>query len=181
MQQFSSLFFDVYLQFDTFRPFSRPSSGAQWLQWQRLILPSYRGGSRAVFVVEPAGRPDHSYFNCTWCTDLQTLNCISVFSLFLQNQLSFCPYSILLTIHHFQNTNSNTRTVWLVCQPSESLDPYIISSSLYFDYCCVFFEILPTTDAIFLKVYPFLLGFCWFLILLGDLLRDFLHPRDLQS
>jgi len=26
-----------------FRTFSRPSSGAQWLQWQPLFLPSYRG------------------------------------------------------------------------------------------------------------------------------------------
>jgi len=33
------------------RAFSRPSSGAQWLQWQPLVLPSYRGDSRAVFVV----------------------------------------------------------------------------------------------------------------------------------
>jgi hypothetical protein len=32
-----------------FRVFSRPSSGAQWLQWQPLVLPSYRGDSRAVF------------------------------------------------------------------------------------------------------------------------------------
>jgi hypothetical protein len=34
-----------------FRAFPRPSSGAQWLQWQPLVLPSYRGDSRAVFVV----------------------------------------------------------------------------------------------------------------------------------
>jgi hypothetical protein len=34
-----------------FRAFSRPSSGAQWMQWQPLVLPSYRGDSRAVFVV----------------------------------------------------------------------------------------------------------------------------------
>jgi hypothetical protein len=40
-----------------FREFSRSSSGAQWLQWQPLVLPSYRGDSRAVFVVGPAGRP----------------------------------------------------------------------------------------------------------------------------
>jgi hypothetical protein len=40
-----------------FRAFSRPSSGAQWMQWQPLVLPSYRGDSRAVFVVGPAGRP----------------------------------------------------------------------------------------------------------------------------
>jgi hypothetical protein len=38
-----------------FRAFSRPSSGAQWLQWQPLVLPSYRGDSRAVFVVGPTG------------------------------------------------------------------------------------------------------------------------------
>ena len=37
------------------RAFSCPSSGAQWLQWQPLVLPSYRGDIRAVFVVGPAG------------------------------------------------------------------------------------------------------------------------------
>ena len=37
-----------------FRAFSRPSSGAQLLQWQPLVLPSYRGDSCAVFVVGPA-------------------------------------------------------------------------------------------------------------------------------
>jgi hypothetical protein len=31
-----------------FRAFSRLSSGVQWLQWPPLILPSYRGDSRAV-------------------------------------------------------------------------------------------------------------------------------------
>jgi hypothetical protein len=36
-----------------FRALSRPSSGAQRLQWQPLFLPSYRGDSRAVFVVGP--------------------------------------------------------------------------------------------------------------------------------
>jgi len=36
-----------------FRAFSRLSSGAQCLQWQPLVLPSYRGDSRAVFVVGP--------------------------------------------------------------------------------------------------------------------------------
>jgi hypothetical protein len=42
---------DVYLQLNMFRVFSCPSSGAQWVQWQPLVLPSYRGNSRAVFVV----------------------------------------------------------------------------------------------------------------------------------
>ena len=46
---------DVCLQLNMFRAFSRPSSGAQWLQWQPLVLPSYHGDSHAVFVVGPAG------------------------------------------------------------------------------------------------------------------------------
>jgi hypothetical protein len=37
-----------------FWAFSRPSSGARWLRWQPLVLLSYRGDSRAVFVVGPA-------------------------------------------------------------------------------------------------------------------------------
>jgi len=41
-----------------FRAFYRPSSGAQWLQWQPLVLPSYRDDSRAV-VRGRADRPDH--------------------------------------------------------------------------------------------------------------------------
>jgi hypothetical protein len=53
MQQFSSLFSDVYLQLNMFPEFSHPSSGAQRLQWHPLVLPSYRGDSRAVFVVGP--------------------------------------------------------------------------------------------------------------------------------
>jgi hypothetical protein len=56
---FSVYYPDVCLQLNMFRAFSRPSSGAQWLQWQPLVLSSYRGDSRAVFVVGPAGRPDH--------------------------------------------------------------------------------------------------------------------------
>ena len=43
----------IYLQVNMFRAFSRPSSGARWLQWQPLVLPSYRGDSRALFVVGP--------------------------------------------------------------------------------------------------------------------------------
>jgi hypothetical protein len=31
-----------------FRAFSRPSLGAQWLQWQPPVLPSYHGNSRAL-------------------------------------------------------------------------------------------------------------------------------------
>ena len=55
---------DVCLQLNMFLAFSRPSSGAQWPHWQPLVLPSCRGDSRAVFVVEPAGqpaRPDHEH------------------------------------------------------------------------------------------------------------------------
>jgi hypothetical protein len=53
---FSVYYSDLCLQLNMFRAFSRPSSGAQWLQWQPLVLPLYRGDSRAVFVVGPARR-----------------------------------------------------------------------------------------------------------------------------
>jgi len=43
----------VYLQLNMFRAFFRPSPGAQRRQWQPLVLPSYRGDSRTVFVVGP--------------------------------------------------------------------------------------------------------------------------------
>jgi hypothetical protein len=52
---------DVCLQLNMFRAFSLPSSGDQWLQWQPLVFPSYCGDSRAVFVLGPAGRPDHEH------------------------------------------------------------------------------------------------------------------------
>jgi hypothetical protein len=42
---------DVYLQLNIFWAFFCLSSGAQWLQWQPLVFPSYRGDIRAVFVV----------------------------------------------------------------------------------------------------------------------------------
>jgi hypothetical protein len=52
---FSVYYPDVCLRLSMFRAFFRPSLGAQWLQWQPLVLPSYRGDIRAVFVVGPAG------------------------------------------------------------------------------------------------------------------------------
>ena len=54
-KNFSVYYPDVCLQLNMFRAFTRPSSGAQLLQWQPLVLPSYRGDSRAVFVVGPGG------------------------------------------------------------------------------------------------------------------------------
>jgi hypothetical protein len=48
---FSVYYPDFYLQLNMFWAFSRPSSGAQWLQWQPLVLPPYLGDSRAVLVV----------------------------------------------------------------------------------------------------------------------------------
>ena len=50
----SAYYPDVCLQLSMFRAFFCPSSGAQWLQWQPLVLSSYRGDSRSVFVVGPA-------------------------------------------------------------------------------------------------------------------------------
>ena len=61
---------DDCLQLNMFRAFSRPSSGAQWMQCKPLVLPSYRGESRAVFVVWPAGRPDDGRENAR-----NTLSC----------------------------------------------------------------------------------------------------------
>jgi hypothetical protein len=55
---FSVYYPDVCLQLNMFRAFSRPSSWAQWLQWQPLVLPSYRGDSRAVFVVGLKVKPE---------------------------------------------------------------------------------------------------------------------------
>ena len=54
---------DVYLQLNMFRVSSCPSSGAQHLQQQPLVLPSYRGDSRAV-VRRRAGRPDDEQQHC---------------------------------------------------------------------------------------------------------------------
>jgi hypothetical protein len=51
---FSVYYPDVCLQLNMFWAFCRPSSRAQWLQWQPLVLLSYRGESRAVFVVGSA-------------------------------------------------------------------------------------------------------------------------------
>jgi hypothetical protein len=52
---FSVYYPEVCLQLNMFRAFSRPSSRAEWLQWQPLVLASYHGDSCAVFVVGPAG------------------------------------------------------------------------------------------------------------------------------
>jgi len=85
---FSVYYPDVCLQLKMFRAFSRLSSGAQWLQWQPLVLPSYRGDSRAVFVVETCWAVNKRQDNklkivgsgwrfiwiVRWCTDVQTLN-----------------------------------------------------------------------------------------------------------
>jgi len=60
---FSSLLLDVYLQLNMFRAFSRPSSGAQQLQQQPLVLPLERDGSSAVGRGR-SGRPDHDQQHC---------------------------------------------------------------------------------------------------------------------
>ena len=63
MNNFSVYYPEVCLQLNMFRAFSRPSSGAQWLQWQPLVLLSYRGDSRAVGRGR-AGRHDHDQQHC---------------------------------------------------------------------------------------------------------------------
>ena len=59
----SSLLLDVYLHLNMFRASSRPSSGAQQLQKQPLVLPLECSGSSAVGRGW-AGRPDHDQQHC---------------------------------------------------------------------------------------------------------------------
>ena len=61
---FSSLLLDVYVQLNMmFRASSRPSSGAQQLQQQPLVLQLEFGGSSAVGR-GGAGRPEHDQQHC---------------------------------------------------------------------------------------------------------------------
>jgi len=55
---FPSLLLDVYVRLNMFQAPLRPSSGAQQLQQQPLVLPLERGGSSAVGRGQ-ADRPDH--------------------------------------------------------------------------------------------------------------------------
>ena len=62
---FSSLLLDVYLQLNMFRASSCPSSKAQQLQQQPLVLPSERGDNDSSAVgCGQAGRPDHDQQHC---------------------------------------------------------------------------------------------------------------------
>jgi hypothetical protein len=60
---FSSLLLDVYVQLNMFRVSSHPSSGAQQLQQQPLVLPLERGGSSAVGCGR-ASQPDCDQQHC---------------------------------------------------------------------------------------------------------------------
>ena len=53
----SSLLLDVYVQLNMFRASSSPSSGAQQLQWQPLLLPLERGCNIAVVCGRGRLRP----------------------------------------------------------------------------------------------------------------------------
>jgi hypothetical protein len=48
MQQFLKFLLELYIQLNMFRASSRPSSGAQQLQQQPLVLQLERGGSSVV-------------------------------------------------------------------------------------------------------------------------------------
>jgi hypothetical protein len=57
---FSGLLLDVYVQLNMFRASSHPSSGAQQLRYQPLVLPLEHGGSSAVGRgMAGYNRPDH--------------------------------------------------------------------------------------------------------------------------
>jgi hypothetical protein len=117
---------DSYLQLNKLKAFSRPSSGAQWLQLQPLVLPSYRGDSRAVFVVGPAGLTTNTVqlspwyegktrgYNCShWAPDDGRENARNLLSCKHQdNKLENCCIRLViylncLMMHGLQNLKSH--------------------------------------------------------------------------
>jgi hypothetical protein len=60
---FLSLLLDVYVQLNMFRASSHPSSGAQQLQQQPLVLPLQRGDSSPVGRGQ-TGQPNHNQQHC---------------------------------------------------------------------------------------------------------------------
>ena len=94
---------DVYLQLNMFRASSHPSSGAQHLQQQPLILPSGRGGSSAVGRGR-AGRRNCCiqlviYLNCSAFSILQLI--FRKFRKRIQGHLLFVTriFLIILALH----------------------------------------------------------------------------------
>jgi hypothetical protein len=86
---------DVYLQLNMFRTFSRPSSGAKWLQWQPLVLPEAATPETCLVVNK---RQDNKlencciwlviYLNCTMMHGLTNLKpCMSLYISFLLCQV----------------------------------------------------------------------------------------------
>jgi hypothetical protein len=59
------------------------------LQWQALVLPSYRGDSRTVFVFGPAGRParsrTHHVLISEHCTYIRINSCLHFFWVWVVN------------------------------------------------------------------------------------------------
>jgi len=70
-KNFSSLLLHVYLQLNMFRPSSRPSSEAQQLQYQPLVLPLERVGSSAVGRGRASRPAGPTTINSTAITTLQ--------------------------------------------------------------------------------------------------------------
>ena len=108
----SSVYYpDVCLQLNTFRVFSRPSSGAQWLQWQPLVLPSYRGDNRAFLVVGPFGRPDHEQHDCHHDTKVKPEAATAVIELLMMGgeEPETC-----WTVNKRQDNKLKNCCIWLV-------------------------------------------------------------------
>jgi len=91
------------------RAFSRPSSGAQWLQLLSVVLPVYRGDSRAVFVVGPVMK-EKVQFNVSlkYKSRLSKKNLsVSGFLINLFTHFSFlsCPsYLVLFYLLHLRKS-----------------------------------------------------------------------------
>jgi hypothetical protein len=128
---FSVYYPDVCLQLNMFWAFSRPTSGAQWLQWQPLVLPSYHSDSRAVFMVRPAGwlaRP-WTQHDCHHDMKIKTEAATAVIELLMMggktpetswavnkrqdNKLKNCCIRLVIYLNEMYNSSAKTLRVTL--------------------------------------------------------------------
>jgi hypothetical protein len=124
---------DVYLQLNMFWAFSCPSSGAQWLQWQPLVLLSYRGDSRAVFVVGPA-RP-RTQHDCHHDTKVKPEVVNAVFELMMMGGKTLETCWIVNKHHDYKLKNCCIRLVIYLNWIKRFL--YLHVSKMHVTGCCL--------------------------------------------
>jgi len=85
---------DVYLQLNMFRAFSRPSSGARWLQWQPLVLPLY------LYLIElqmMGGKTPETCWAVNKRQDKKLKNCCIWLVIYLNLKFA-CALAVIYTI-----------------------------------------------------------------------------------